>query len=166
MKSIETFGIFDVTNVLSVATLEIYASKIVALLTRTAARDLFDISHMIVHNLFNETETVMLRKCTIFYSALGLTEPPTDIDFERVYSLTSHKIRTDLQPVLRKRDRFDLQVAQERVKTYLEAILVLEDDEQRFLDNFRAGEYMPQLLFDGDMLERVQKHPMAIWKIK
>jgi predicted nucleotidyltransferase component of viral defense system len=166
MKPIETMGVFGTANVLSVAALEIYASKMVALLTRTAARDLFDINHMIAFGLFDESEVVMLRKCTVFYSAVGTREPPQDFDFERIYSLTSRKIRTDLQPVLRKRDLFDLPDAQERVMAYLKAVLALEASEHHFLSNFRAGEYTPQLLFDGEALERVRKHPMALWKLQ
>jgi predicted nucleotidyltransferase component of viral defense system len=166
VRPIETMGVFGATNVLSVAPLEIYASKIVALLTRAAARDLFDINKMVVFGLFDESEAVTLRKCAVFYSAVGTEEPPQEFDLERIYSLISYKIRTDLQPVLRKRDWFDLPAAQKRVKAYLETLLVLEVYERRFLDVFRGGEYKPELLFDGETLERVRNHPMATWKLQ
>jgi predicted nucleotidyltransferase component of viral defense system len=164
-RPIETMGVFSAINVLSVAPIEIYASKIVALLTRAAARDLFDINQMVLAGLFDESESIMLRKCAIFYFAVGTEETPKDFDFERIFSLTSHKIRTDLQPVLRKRDWFDLPAAQERVRTYLGSLLVLEEDERDFLDAFRNGEYTPELLFDAETLVRVKNPPMATWKL-
>ena len=43
-------------SVLSVAPIEIFASKIVALLNRTAPRDLFDIHNLVKSNMFNESE--------------------------------------------------------------------------------------------------------------
>lgn len=166
VSPIETMGIFGATNVLSVAPLEIFASKIVALLTRAAARDLFDIDRMVGFGLFDGPDAVMLRKCAVFYSAVGTEEPPQAFDLERIDSLTRYKIRTDLQPVLRKRDRFDLPAAQKCVKAFLETLLVLEVDERCFLDVFREGQYKPELLFDGETLERVRNHPMAAWKLQ
>jgi predicted nucleotidyltransferase component of viral defense system len=163
-RPIETMDVFGAANVLSVAPMEIFASKIVALLTRTAARDLYDVNNMVSNELFDESEESMLRKCIVFYFAVGSEEPSKQFDIDRIDGLTSHRIRTDLQPVLRKRDWFDLPDAQERVKKYLTDLLVLEEEERRFLDTFRNGEYKPELLFDGDILERVITHPMAVWK--
>ena len=54
----------DDFTVLSVAPLEIFGAKIVALLTRTAPRDLYDIHNMVKNCLFDEAEAVMLRKWT------------------------------------------------------------------------------------------------------
>ena len=49
-------------TVFSVAPLEIFASKTVALLTRTAPRDLYDMHNMVKFGLFDESEEAMLRK--------------------------------------------------------------------------------------------------------
>lgn len=61
----------DRLEVLAVNPIEIFGAKIVALLTRTAVRDLYDVHNMISHHLFDKTELEMLRKCVIFYSAIG-----------------------------------------------------------------------------------------------
>jgi predicted nucleotidyltransferase component of viral defense system len=164
-KPIETTGIFGNFNVLSVAPIEIFASKIVALLTRTAARDLYDINNMVTFGLFDETEAVKLRKCVVFYFTIASDEPPDVFDINRINSLTNYRIRTDLQPVLRKKERFDLIAAQKRVKDYLAELLVLEENERLYLDAFRESKYKPELLFDdADILERIGNHPMALWK--
>jgi len=73
---------------------------------------------MVAFELFDEFEETMLRKCVMFYSAIGSEIPPEKFDIDCIDSLTSYKIRTDLQPVLHKRDWFDLSAAQERVKGY------------------------------------------------
>ena len=165
-KPIETIGIFSETNVLSVAPAEIFASKIVALLTRTAARDLYDINNMVAFGLFDEPESVTLRKCAVFYFTITSDDVPVNFDINRIYSLTNYKIRTDLQPVLRKKERFDLLAAQNRTKKYLSELLSLEENEREYLDAFRKNEYKPELLFgDADILERIGNHPMALWKL-
>ena len=166
-RPIETLGIFNHTSILSVAPIEIFASKIVALLTRSAARDLYDMSNMVTFGLFSESEAEILRKCTLFYFTIASDEVPEQSNIKRIYSLTAHKIRTDLQPVLRKRERFDLLAAQKRVEGYLTELLTLTANEQQYLDNFRDGEYKPELLFaDTDILERIRNHPMVTWKLR
>ncbi|MCL2775324.1 MAG: nucleotidyl transferase AbiEii/AbiGii toxin family protein [Oscillospiraceae bacterium] len=165
-KPIEAMEIFNKTNVLSVAPIEIFASKIVALLTRTAARDLYDVNNMITYGLFDESEAAMLRKCVMFYFTIASDEVPEIFDIKRIYSLTNYRIRTDLQPVLRKKDRFDLLAAQNRVEKYLTELLVLSENERQYFDAFRANEYKSELLFENvDILARIRNHPMALWKI-
>ena len=166
LKPIETMGVFNEANVLSVAPIEIFGSKIVALLTRTAARDLYDINNMVTYGLFDESEAAILRKCVLFYFTIASDEVPDSFDINRIYSLTNHRIRTDLLPVLRKKERFDLPSAQKCVETYLNELLVLDEKERQYLDAFRNGEYKPELLFnEADILERIGNHPMALWKM-
>jgi len=165
-KPIETMDVFVAPNVLSVAPIEIFASKIVALLTRTAARDLYDINNMITSGLFHESEAAILRKCVVFYFTIASDEVPEIFDVKIIYSLTNHRIRTNLQPVLRKKERFDLAAAQKRTDEYLTELLVLDNNERKYFDAFRENEYKPELLFDdSDTLERIRNHPMALWKL-
>jgi len=70
-RTIETLGILDSLKVNSLASIEIFGSKIVALLTRAAPRDLYDINNMIYFGLFDETELPLLKKCAIFYFAIN-----------------------------------------------------------------------------------------------
>jgi len=81
-------------------------------------------SNMVLFGLFDDSEATLLRKCTLFYFTIASDEVPKAFDINRIYSLTNHRIRTDLQPVLRKKERFDLPVAQKRVEEYLTALLV------------------------------------------
>ena len=164
-RSIETLDILDSFKVNSLAAIEIFASKIVALLTRTAPRDLYDINNMVYFGLFDETELSLLKKCIIFYYAVSSTDISESFDLTRTDELTEHRIRTDLYPVIRKKERFDLASAKRRVAVYLSILSELSDNEREFLRTFMHGQYRPELLFeDARILERIRNHPMAIWR--
>lgn len=150
--------------VLSVAPMEIFASKIVALLNRTAPRDLYDIHNLLELGLFDEGEQDMLKKCVVFYSCIGSETVHKEFTFESINKMPQNKIKTDLLPVLRFGAYFDLKPAREKVTDYLKSLLVLTPQETEFIDNFGNGEYKPELIFEGDMLNNVSDHPMAIWK--
>ena len=166
-RRIETLGVFSETNIMAVAPIEIFASKITALLSRTAARDLYDINNMVLFGLFSEADLPILRKCALFYFTISGDEVPEDINVGRIYGLTNHMIRIDLQPVLRKKERFNLQAAQKRVDEYLTGLFAITESEREYLNSFRKGVYNPGLLFeDTDIHERIRNHPMALWKTR
>lgn len=75
-------------TVLSVAPLEIFASKTVALLTRAAPRDLYDMYNMVKYGLFDESEEAMPRKCAVFYSAIGAEYLPEKFVLDNVGNLS------------------------------------------------------------------------------
>lgn len=152
-------------SILSVAPIEIFASKIVALLNRTAPRDLYDIHNLVKSGLFGESEKSLLRKCVVFYSAIGSDLASGEFPLDNIGQVTQKRIKTDLYPVLRSSEKFDLSETKSEVKLWLESLLRLENDEQIFLDSFRKKEFRPELLFASDeILERIRNHPMALWK--
>ena len=53
------------------AKVELFASKIVALLSRTDPRDLYDIHNMIKQSVFSDEEKELLKKCVVFYRVLN-----------------------------------------------------------------------------------------------
>lgn len=152
-------------KVTTVSPIEIYASKTVALLTRAAARDLYDINYMIRYGLFGEEETQLYRKCVAFYLAIATVAPSERINFDAIDTITNHKIHTDLYPVIRDRDSFELSAAKESVKNYLKETLILTENEKLFLRRFKKGIYCPELVFDDEATrQKLKSHPMAIWK--
>ena len=154
-------------NVLSVAPLEIFAAKIVALLSRTAARDLYDITNLQKYDIFSADELVSLRQCTIFYSAIAAEQAPESFNFNTIRELDSHRIRTDLIPVLRRTEHFDLQTAQETAIDYLSSFMIPTTDEINFWRAFNDKKYCPDLIFsDSSQLDRITQHPMAQWKCR
>lgn len=152
-------------SVLSLAPIEIFGSKIVALINRTAPRDLYDIHNLLKFGLFDESEKQQLRKCVVFYSAIGAESPPLEFQLGSIDQLTQKHIKTDLYPVLRSKDNFDLETAQIQIKTWLNDLLKLENSENEFLKAFKNKTYQPDLLFEShEILERIRNHPMALWK--
>jgi predicted nucleotidyltransferase component of viral defense system len=151
----------------SLTSIEIYASKINALLNRAAARDLYDISNMIKFRLFDEKEKIILKKGVIFYAAISSKKINKKFDTNAVDSISKHKIRTDLLPVIRKNNNFDLNSAKKIVKEYIDNLMILQKNEVEFLERFENNEYAPELLFDDQkILARIKAHPMALWKTK
>ena len=70
-------------------------------------------------------------------------------------------------PVIRKKEQFDLPSAQRQVKEYLTELLTLDETEKQFLVAFGQKNYRPELLFpDGAVLERIEQHPMVLWKCR
>jgi predicted nucleotidyltransferase component of viral defense system len=148
--------------------IELFGSKIKALLERTAARDLYDVYNMLNAKLFLEEELPLLRKIVLFYCAVGGNKPPaTDFSFEAIERLKFPKIRSSLLPVLRKTERFDFEKAKVEVKKFLEKLFVFTDSEKLFIEKFNQKAYCPELLFeDKDILARIKDHPMALWKTR
>lgn len=152
-------------TVLTVAPLEIYGSKIVALLNRTAPRDLYDINTMIEYGLFDKSQEPLLKKCVMFYNAIGSDNVPDRFHFEQIASVSQQRVKTDLIPVLRRGTWFDVRQAHEQVTDYLGKILTPDKQELSFWTFFSQKEYRPELLFqDADILFRIKHHPMALWK--
>ncbi|MDR1895783.1 MAG: nucleotidyl transferase AbiEii/AbiGii toxin family protein [Prevotellaceae bacterium] len=152
-------------NTLSV--LELFGSKIKALIERTAARDLYDVQNMLKHDVIQPDKQDLLRKIIVFYLVLGAKnkiEPP--FNFESIHRLKYNQIRANLIPVLRKSERFDFETAKTIVKGYLDKLMILTGNEKRFIENFNQGIYQPDLLFDDEnIIGRIKEHPMAVWRI-
>jgi hypothetical protein len=165
LRAVETLGVFKPVQVRCVAPIEIFAAKINALLTRTAMRDLYDISNLLKFGLFGETEYDTLRKCAVFYAAIAGEQALDAAMLKKLDGITYLRVKTDLMPVLRKDDGFDLEAAKKQVKEFIAGLLVLSSNEKAFLEAFKNADYRPELLFGGDTFERVRNHPMAFWRI-
>lgn len=153
-------------RVKTLASIEIYGSKINALLSRAAARDLYDARNMIHYKLFDESEETLLRKTVVFYAAISAKVINKTFDTSAIDSITKQKIKTDLLPVIKRKDDFELETAKKMVKAYIAELMVLTEAEKEFLDRFENCEYIPELLFEDERtLERIKNHPMALWKM-
>lgn len=97
----------DGLEIRMVAPMEIFAAKGNALISRAAARDLYDWGNLIAENLFAE-ERDMFRKCFAFYATISAETVNRDFDTSAIGSLKFDKIRRDLFPVLNKKDNFKL----------------------------------------------------------
>lgn len=154
-------------RVKTLAPIELYGSKINALLSRAAARDLYDSRNMVYFGLFDESEEALLRKVVVFYAAISAKEIKKTFDTKAIDSITKQKIKTDLLPVIKRKDDFELETAKKTVKDYIANLMILTKHEKEFLYKFENGDYCPELLFEDErVLARIKDHPMALWKMR
>lgn len=150
---------------------ELYATKINALLERSAVRDLFDVYSLAKSSLFSRPEEKeMLRKCIVFYQTVGVEGfPGKEISLNGIKDISPAKIRSQLVPLLASgRKFFPMEEARRTVTEYLTSILCLSPEEKEFMEAFSNLCYKPELLFreNAAILERITDHPMALWKIQ
>lgn len=167
LRSINT-ELFDTSiKVLCLDPIEIFASKINALINRAAARDLYDIHNMISFDILSESDYELLRKATIFYTAISQESIPNKYDFSKIEQISSRKIKTELQPVIYKNESISLESMKAKVVAFLSQLLTLSAEEDTFLTEFSNNNFLPELLFeDEELLARIRNHPMALWKTR
>ncbi len=162
-KKIKGKGVIEGFDILVLNDIELYASKINALLSRATPRDLYDVNAMINGNIIEDSN--LLRKCLIFYNMVGGEQDIDDISFEKIESLNFTKFKTQLKPVLAKSDKFNLYDAKTNVIGYLKTLLSINENERKFIEEFRKKNYKPDLLFDDEAtIENIKFHPMALWR--
>lgn len=160
----DAFG--EPIKVRTVAAMEIFAAKTNALISRAAARDLYDFCNMADMELFSG-EGDIFRKCIIFYATISTKDVNKDFDTSAIDSLVFSKIKSDLFPVLAAKDKFDLEGKKQQAKEYIESLMKPTEAEMDYKERFIAKEYKPELLFeDTEIVERIRNHPMALWKCK
>ena len=155
-------------TVCTLCPIELFGSKIKALIERSASRDLYDVHSMIRQNVIPEEQYDALRKTVLFYLAVGGSQrPQLSYNFQSIEAIQYRHIRASLIPVLRKKDRFDFEGAKTAVIQFLSSLLHFTQSELHFIDAFNNGNYNPELLFeDKDIITRIQNHPMALWKTR
>lgn len=163
-------NIVDNTNVLGMNKVELYGSKIAALIGRTTARDVFDVLEMITLKMISDDEMDMLRKCTIFYLL-------TSNDFQTLDDLinqfkatlnnmTFHNIRRNLIPMLHVGTKIDLDKFKNPVIDFIDELFKsLTTLEKEYIDSFNLGSYKPELLFAFKIAKTMEHHPIALWKM-
>lgn len=160
----DAFG--EPIKVRTVAVMEIFAAKTNALISRAAARDLYDFCNMADMNLFSREED-MFRKCIIYYATISAKEVNKEFDTSAIDNLVFSKIKSDLLPVLAVKERFDLEGKKQQAKTYIASLMKPTTREMDYMERFMEKEYKPELLFeDTSIVERIHNHPMALWKCR
>lgn len=167
-RNIVNEGFQSNVSIRTVAPMEIFAAKGNALISRAAARDLYDWGNMISQNLFQDNMD-LFRKSFAFYTTISADKNQINRNFDTsaIDSLNFSVIRRDLFPVISKKDNFQLETLKNTAKQYIENMMQLTDTENEYMDRFIAKDYRPELLFDDEhIVEHLKEHPMALWKCK
>jgi hypothetical protein len=108
----------------------------------------------------------MLRKCTVFYTAVSQEQILETYDLSRIDTITFRKIQTDLLPVIQKSLYVDTDHMRRIVKEFLVKLLQLTDNEKKFLSLFKSKIFKPELVFDDpEIITNISSHPMVAWKM-
>lgn len=147
---------------------ELAAGKLCALLSRHAARDLFDAHQFLTRIAFDPG---LLRLAFIAYGATNRTDWRT-VSIDSV-GFEARELRDMLIPVLRANhlesvDNVEAWAEQmvKETQTTLGAVLPFTDAEREFLDRILDhGQIEPSLLTDdNEMASRLKLHPGLLWK--
>lgn len=158
-------------TILSVSRMDLFGSKIAALIDRTTPRDVYDVHQMISTNIFQPKEYSLLKKSALFYLSLSidhlnLYKTLADAN-KKIAEMSFRDIKRALLPVLKHGEHFDINTISKMVNDFISQLFVLTPEENEYLVQFDQGKYLPQLLFtDEDIINRIKNHPMAIWKIQ
>ncbi|MGO5306209.1 nucleotidyl transferase AbiEii/AbiGii toxin family protein [Agathobacter sp. LCP21S3_B2] len=96
-RSILPSAFDDGLKIRMVNPMEIFAAKGNALITRAAARDLYDWCNMLSEGLFEEQRD-LFRKCFLFYMTISADTLNKSFDTSAIDTLDFNKIRRDLNP--------------------------------------------------------------------
>ena len=156
------------SRVRTLAPIELFGSKIKALIERHTCRDLYDVYNLLHSDLFPKFDLSMLRKIVVFYLAVGGSQMPSkEYNLDPIRQIKFPQIRASLLPMLKKGDTFDFEIAKQEVVAFLLILLQLTESEIAFTEAFNAKHYQPELLFnDENIINNINNHPMAYWKIR
>jgi len=143
---------------------EIAAAKFSALLSRATPRDLFDSYNLLLHA--DTLDWNSLKSCFVFYRCLQ-EEGYHENSIKVIDSITDTEVRNAIGQFVRKNIQLDVAQAKEAIKELLSRLLVLSEDEQRFVENLSNKIYTPELLFAGNFnLEKIRQHPRVQWMLR
>jgi predicted nucleotidyltransferase component of viral defense system len=164
-RTVKVDGYVAEFKVNTLSRIELFGSKINALISRTAPRDIYDVYNMLKHSLIPKEEQDLLRKTVLFYLAVGGKKNVKEIRLDALTTLKYQHFRDNLIPLLRRSEKFDFEQAKTDVLAYISCLMVFSEKEELFIERFNAGLYQPDLLFDDiEIIHRIEHHPMAIWK--
>lgn len=148
--------------------IELFGSKIKALIERHTCRDLYDVYNLLHSDIIKEFDIALLRKIVVFYLAVGGSNTPSaEYDFSNIKQIKFSQVRATLLPMLKKGDSFDFETAKTEVVAFLNELLQLTESEKAFVDSFKEKQYKPEVLFsETDIVSNIATHPMAHWKVR
>lgn len=151
---------------------ELYGSKINALISRCTIRDVYDVYSLIRTKMFNESELQYVKKWALFYliASKNNEESIEDIFYNfknKIEVFKSDRVPQYLSSTLRKSDKFLMKDASSLVSDFVFNLFRFNSLEKEFINEYKKGNYKPELLFDDfDIVNNIKNHPMILWKLK
>ena len=106
----------------------------------------------------------MLKKCVVYYNVIS-----GELDIDRVeFANLSMDIQSldELMTMLAFPQRIDTPLVTKVVVDFLQDALIIENSEQKFIDDFRNCVYSPEWLFSDELtINKLRRHPMILRSI-
>ena len=154
--------------VLALDKIELYATKIAALVGRTTARDIFDVYQMIEQKVIKQEEMESLRKISIFFLVLANEFESIELLLNRfrtsMQNINYFNYKRNLVPMLKVGITIDVSSYENVVLSFINKLFTLNYTEMEFINSYNSGAFKPELLFNEEMANKAIKHPMIIWK--
>lgn len=147
---------------LVLATEELFAGKLKAMIDRQHPRDLYDLFRFTKSSLPRDSET--LRRLAVLFSSTMDRDYRT-YTFDRVLKVDAKQIDNLLYPLLKADDRPAAAEMLVATKPLIESALDHSRDAA-YLAAMGEGRYQPELLFpkQPEIVERIRRHPALLWK--
>lgn len=144
---------------------ETLAGKVLALLDRSAPRDVYDVAAVGGGRL--PYDPGLFRPLFVALSGV-LDRPVTSYPVPYRATLGQVELEEALAPVLRLGERPHLAGLAKSITPFLSELVTLSDDERKYVEDIQWGEFHPELVVKHypDLLQRVQQHPSLLWKIE
>jgi len=144
---------------------EVMAGKLLALVDRTAARDVYDVA-----SFCSDPPTYhpgLLRSLFISLSGI-LPRALTAYGLQLLDAFSWRELESQLAPFLRQGERPEMETLKTRVAVLLSDLLSLTGDEQAYVERLQRGEFSPELVTHDhrDLLPRLRSHPALLWKVQ
>jgi len=159
-------GELDRVKVHAVGLEELLVGKLIALLDRGAARDVWDVA-----NFSAETMGIVrsrpFRSRFIALSAI-LDHPFPTYTKDRLKSmLTDRALSENLAPMLASSEPLRSADLIDSAWAVVQQFIALEPNEEEYIANIQRGELMPQLLFTAgsEDAKTISEHPAILWKV-
>jgi len=159
-------GELDCVKVRIVGLEELLAGKLIALLDRGAARDVWDVANFSTEML----EVVRSRPFRGRFIALSaiLDHPlPTYTKDRLKRILTDRALSENLVPMLASSELLPPGDLVDKAWRIMQQFLPLESNEEEYIAGIMSGELIPELLFTpgSEDAKKISKHPAILWKV-
>ncbi|RJQ57343.1 MAG: hypothetical protein C4530_12815 [Desulfobacteraceae bacterium] len=159
-------GELDRVKVRVVGTEELLVGKLLVLLDRSAARDVWDVANLSTETL-EMVRSRPFRSRFIAFSAI-LDHPLPTYTKERLQSiLTDRALSENLAPMLASSDPPQPADLIDRAWVVMQQFLSLEPHGEEYVAGILRGELLPHLLFTPGSKDTktITEHPAVLWKV-
>ena len=149
---------------------ELAGGKVKALFDRIKVRDLYDVGNLnqLFDSLSGEEER-LFHQTILYYASLSARFPQPFEGRALRFADKEVEFADQLVPMLRTNNhQTSLQQLVEDVEAFIERfVLPRNESECEYLSRFSTGEYLPELIFDNELMVQAAKDsPEALWKLQ